>query len=353
MVRGVANSQSSVGEPSSESDRRTDSLLRYFVGGFCIAAIILFSVCFTIREGRQGVILRFGEPVRITERAGLHFKAPWPIERVKEIDLRSRSISTPQTELLTRDRKNIVLMTGASWRPSEPVLFHRSLGSPEDADRKISGLIVNAAIAVFGRYDLSALVSTDSETLQVEDVERDVLDAVNEVATGKYGVEVIHAGFQRVSLPEQNVTFVLEQMRAERRQFAARFRADGQLQATKIRSEADLEAAQIVADAEEEAARILGKAEAEAAAIYANAHKSNPAFYEFVRSLEGLSRTLGPEASVTLRTDAEPFRLLIDPGARQPAAQTNLERIERDTDQTAFALSGSKNIPSSSQGDNR
>ena len=182
----------------------------------------------------------------------------------------------------------------------------------------INGLIVNAVIAVFGRYDLSALVSTDADTLQVENVERDVLNTVNEIAQDKYGVEVIHAGFQRVSLPEQNVSFVLEQMRAERRQFAASFRAEGQLQATEIRSAADLEAAKLLADAEEEAAGILARAEAEAANIYAAAHQSDPAFYAFVRSLEGLSESLGPDTIIILRTDAAPFQLLIAPPSDAP-----------------------------------
>jgi len=307
---------------------RIRGLMRYLVGGFCVAAIILFSVCYTIREGRQGIVLRFGEPVRVTERAGLHFKAPWPVERIKEVDLRSRSISTPQFELLTRDRKNIVLMTGASWRPSDPSLFHRALGTAPQADEKVNGLIVNAGIAVFGRYDLSALVSTDANTLRVEEIERDVLNAVNRTAQTKYGVEVVHLGFQRVSLPEQNVSFVLEQMRAERRQFAERFRADGQLQATQIRNAADLEAAKIIADAEEEAAGILGRAEAEAANIYAAAHAMDPAFFELVRSLEGLSETIGSDTTVILRTDAAPFEFLI--AAPPSTSQSPREPLEGD-----------------------
>lgn len=277
----------------------------------------MYAVCFSVYEGRQGVVLRFGEPVRVIDQAGLHAKAPWPIERVIDIDARNRSFSTPQTELLTRDRKNIVLITGGVWRTSDPVLFYRSLGSVDNADEKTIGLVVNATIAVFGRYDLSALVSTDPGTLQVDQVERDIRNTVNAVAKGTYGIELTHVGFQRVSLPAQNVEFVLEQMRAERRQVAARFIADGQLEATRIRSAADLEAAQILADAEEVAARTAGLAEAAAARLYADAHRSDPEFFAFIRSLETLRRTLGPSSFVTLRTDAEPFRLLVDSGARR------------------------------------
>ena len=356
MVRGLTGTQEPTEGPqqnpaSSPPDGRSNAL-RYLVGALCVAATVLFSVGFTIREGRQGVVLRFGEVVRVTDRAGLHFKAPWPVERVVEIDGRSRPISTPQTELLTRDRKNIVLMTGAAWRPSDPVLLYRALGSVESADEKIVGLIANATIAVFGRYDLSALVSTDQATLQVERVEKDVLDTVNQVARSRYGIEVVHAGFQRVSLPEQNVTYVLEQMRAERRQFAARFRAEGQLEATRIRSQADLDSAKLLADAREQAARILGRAESDAAQIYADAHKSDPAFYRFVRSLEGLGKTISADTVVTLRTDAEPFNLLVDSGVASPRQPTQANRSDATRPDDAFALSERlKALSSGSEGD--
>ncbi|MEM1155496.1 MAG: protease modulator HflC [Pseudomonadota bacterium] len=312
MVRRLGSDVQQRENTASTGAVSANAILRYGVGSLCIAALLLFSICFSIREGRQGVILRFGEPVRVVDRAGLHFKAPWPIERVMEIDSRKRSISTPQTELLTRDKKNIVLMTGGAWRPSDPVLFYRALGSIESADEKLVGLVINAKIAVFGRYDLSALVSTDTATLQVERVEQDVLADVNRIATNKYGVEVTHVGFQRVSLPERNVIFVLEQMRSERRQVAARFRAEGELKAARIRSEADLAAAKLIAEAKETAARTIGRADAEAARTYAAAHAQDPQFYRFVRSLDTLREALGSTSVVTLRTDAEPFHLLVD-----------------------------------------
>ncbi len=334
MVRELTPSPQREEGRSSAGATTVNAIARYAAGFLCVSALLLFSICFSLREGRQGVVLRFGEPVRIVDRAGLHFKAPWPVERVMEVDGRKRSVSTPQTELLTRDKKNIVLMTGGAWRPSDPVLFYRALGSIESADEKLVGLVINAKIAVFGRYDLSALVSTDPDTLQVERVEQDVLAEVNRVAKSQYGVEVTHIGFQRVSLPERNVIYVLEQMRAERRQFAARFRADGELRAATIRSEADLEAAKLVAEAEEAAARTIGRADAEAASIYAEAHAKDPQFYHFVRSLETLRQSLGAMSVVTLRTDAEPFHLLVDTAsidAESPGAKPAREATDGDT----------------------
>jgi membrane protease subunit HflC len=289
-------------------------LLRYLTAFAALSLILGSAVTFTTKTSTATILTRFGSPKSTTTEAGLHLKLPWPIDRANAIDLRRRVLSTPQIELLTRDKKNILLMTSAVWRPSDPLLFFKAVGTPEDADDKLRGLVTNAEIAVFGRYDLDALVSTDETTLQVDTIEGEILEAVNAISQDKYGIEVLSVGFRRVSLPEENVRYVFEQMRAERRQYAAAFRAEGALQASKIRTEADLEAARIRADGEEEAARILGTAEAEAAAIYAEAHGKDPEFYQFLRSLESLDRVVGDNASVTLRTDAEPFRLLKESG---------------------------------------
>jgi membrane protease subunit HflC len=113
-----------------------------------------------------------------------------------------------------------------------------------------------------------------------------------------------------VALPEENVRAVFDQMRAERRQFAAKFEAEGEREASAIRSEAELEAARIRARGAEEQARIRGKAAAEVARIYADANRINPELYRFTRSLESLDKLVTANTSLILRTDSEPFSLL-------------------------------------------
>ncbi|MEL6300093.1 MAG: SPFH domain-containing protein [Pseudomonadota bacterium] len=290
---------------------RLNSFLKVLVSLTVITVICGSALSFKVIEGMNVLVLRFGEIVRVEQQAGLHFKAPWPIERLITVDGRARSSSTPPFEVLTRDKKNIVLVTGVVWRTTNPAIFFRSLSTVSEAEEKILGLAMNANISVLGGFDLSALVSTEQSQLQINVVQQNVLDAINAIAIPKYGVEAKQVGFQRISLPTQNTQFVLEQMRAERRRSAARFIADGERKASEIRSTADLEAARIIAAAEESAARTLGSAESEAARIYAEAHRLNPDFYRFVRSLETLENTLGAGAQITLRTDAAPFDLLV------------------------------------------
>ncbi len=287
----------------------TDTL-RWLVGGAALLAIALTATTTTVREGQAALHTRLGRAVGVHTEAGLYGKLPWPIDRVIHLDARAQLLDTRHTELLTRDKKNLVLVSYARWRVADPLGFYRSVGSLEAAEGKLDGLITNATIGVLGRYDLSALVSTDSDSLAADRIEREILATVAETATEKYGIAVEAVAFTRISLPENNLGHVFDQMRAERNQHAARYRAEGEREASRIRSETDLEAARIRAGAREEAARIRGEGEAEAARIYADAHSQDPELYKFLRSLTALEAVIGDDTTIILRTDAPPFTVL-------------------------------------------
>ncbi len=300
-------------ESSSDTPRPLD-WLRVGTGAAAVVAILLSATGVQVAEGEAAVVTRFGDPVRVLEEAGLHWKAPWPIDDVARVDLRRRSFETGHAEMLTKDRKNVVLVGFAIWRVTDPLRFHRSVGSVADAEDKLDGLITNAQIGVLGRFPLAALTSTDPSDLRTDEVEQELLAATSGVASEQYGIEILTMGFQRLSLPEDNVGAVFKQMRAERRQYAARYEAEGAEEAARIRSETDLEAARIRSEGAEAAATIRGEAEAEAARIYAEAHRTDPELYRFLRSMEALDDVVGSDTTVILRTDSPPFRLLTSEG---------------------------------------
>lgn len=284
--------------------------MRWTIGGIAVLAILLAAVAFTVRERHAAIVTRFGKPVRVVLDAGLHWKLPWPIERAAHVDRRSRVLATRHTEMLTRDKKNVILLSYAVWSVEDPLVFHRAVGTLENGDQKLDGLVTNAKIGALGRHDLAALVSTDPATLRLAEIESEIEEAANAVAVPRYGIRIVEVGLQRLSLPEENITQVFNQMRAERRQYAARFRAEGQREAARIRAETDLERARILAESKEQSARIRGEADAEAARIYAAAHRLDPELYRFVRQLESLEQIIGKDSTVILRTDSEPFGLL-------------------------------------------
>jgi membrane protease subunit HflC len=273
-------------------------------------AVLGSAFSYVVREGQASVRTRLGQPVAGGAEAGLHFRWPWPVDRVVLLDARTQVLDTRHTEMLTRDKRNVVLLSTVRWRIADPLVFFQSVGSLGSANAKLDGLVTNAKIGVLGRYDLSALVSTDPDDLKAAEIEADLLGLVAGPAREKYGIEVQEVAPKRLSLPENNIGHVFDQMRAEREQYAARYRAEGEREASSIRAATDRQAAEIRSVAAEEVARIRGESEAKAADIYGAAHASDPELYRFVRSLQSVESLVGDQTTLILRTDSAPFSVL-------------------------------------------
>jgi membrane protease subunit HflC len=290
--------------------------LRGIVGTLALLAIVFSAMGIVVREGQAVLITRFGRPLRAATQAGLHWKLPWPIDGTYLLDMRSRVYETGQTEMLTRDKKNIIARTFVIWRIGDPLVFTQAIGNQSTAEGKLDGLLANAAIGTLGEHDLSALVSTNPKDLQVDQIESELLASTAPLALRSYGVAIEQVRLERIALPEENVTAVFDQMRAERRQFAAKYTAEGEQAASKIHSEAELQAAQIRAKGIEETARIRGESAAQVAKTYADAHRIDPNLYRFTRSLDALDKIVTNSSSLILRTDSDPFSLLQSKGQK-------------------------------------
>ena len=284
--------------------------LRGIVGTLALAAIVFQATAVVVGEGQAVMVTRFGRPLRAATQAGLHWKLPWPIDQASMLDMRRRIYETGHTEMLTRDKKNVIARTFVVWRIGDPLAFTQAIGNQGGAEAKLDGLLTNAAIGTLGGHDLSALVSTNPSDLQVDQIESELLASAAPLALHSYGVAIEQIRLERIALPEENVTAVFEQMRAERRQFAAKYQAEGQQEASRIQSEAQLEAARISAKGAEEAARIRGESAAQVAKTYADAHRIDPDLYRFTRSLDSMDKLVTGNTSLILRTDSEPFSLL-------------------------------------------
>lgn len=293
---------------------------RWTVAAVIIGVILLSSMLFGLPEGSVAVITRFGAPVRVYEQAGLHIKLPIPFEQNYILDARRQLYETRLTETLTRDKKNVILVTYTIWKvsaqkvPDDPIRFLQAVGTLENANSKLDGVVTNAKNAVLGNYDFSALVSNKPEEQKLDQIEEQMLADVREEALNRYGIDVIQVGMQRLALPEENVAYVFDQMRAERKQYAERFRAEGEREASNIRSETDLQVAKLRAEGSQKAEEIRGDAEADAARIYTAAHTLDPGFYRFLRSLDSLETMMGQSTTVVLDTDSPPFDVLKQPG---------------------------------------
>lgn len=285
-------------------------LFRVVVGLILVTLLAGYTCYLQVREGTATVVTRFGEPIRSITEPGPYFKLPWPIESARTFDMRKRVFNTPYTATLTRDRRNVVLLTYVIWRIEDPQLFLQSVGDEAAASTKLDGMVTAAKNTLMGRYDLSALVSTEAQNIRTPEIESAIVSEVKDLAAEKFGINVEQVGFKRIAYEQDNVTAVLAQMRAEREAEAKQLRAEGDKESRRIRDEALVKSEEILREGRLGAGQIRGDAERAAAEIYAKAHRTDPQFYRYWRSLEALRKTLGQDATVVLRTDQGFFDLL-------------------------------------------
>ena len=313
-------------DPTASASTPLGLVTRCLFAILLVGLLVIHSSYFAVREGEAAIITRFGQPVREVIQPGPHFKWPWPIEQARPIDLRWRVFNTPYTATLTRDRKNVILLTYVAWRVEKPLLFLQSVGDLNAAERKLDGMVTAAKNIRVGDHDLSALLTVDPSELRADEIEQAILDDVKTQATEKFGVGVSQIGIKRIAYPEQNVTAVLAQMRAERKTAADRLRAEGEKQSRAIRDDALVKGEELLKTGREEAGRIRGQAEKQSAAIYAQVQQADPKFYRFWRSLQALKKTLGSQATVILRSDQGFFDVLTAPPSTNADSETNPDR---------------------------
>ena len=151
----------------------------------------------------------------------------------------------------------------------------------------------------------------------------DLTRRVGDQAAREYGLEVVTVRLRRLNYPEEVRSAVFEQIRSERQRVAAATRAEGDSQARVIRSAADRERAAVIAAAEADAARTIGQGEAQAARIANEAHAADPAFFQFLKSLETYRAALDSRTTLVLSADSSFLKLLtqgvLDPAAPKPS----------------------------------
>lgn len=295
-------------------------IFRLIVGALVAIVIGFATLSFQVSESEHAVLTRFGNPIRVVTKAGLYGRAPWPFESVQRFDARLDFYEIRLSEALTSDKRNVIIPVYVAWRISDPLKFLQSVGDAENARRKFDALVTSARNAVLGNYEFRQLVTTDSAQLRIPEMEGKITELVRAQAQETFGVAIEQVGMKRLSLPEANTEFVFRRMRAERAQFAARYRAEGKQQADELRAQTDAERSGIVADARKYAEETRGTAEAEAARIYSEAHGKDPEFYSFLRELEVLRQVVGKNTTLVLDTDSQPFRQLKgEPGAAAEA----------------------------------
>jgi membrane protease subunit HflC len=277
---------------------------RVFMVFFILIAIVGLSTVFTVDETRQVVILQFGEPVRIIKTPGLYFKLPAPLQVAQRFDDRLLEYDVPPEEILSKDKKSLIVDNYVRWRIVDPLLFLQTVQTEPIAKTRIDDIVYSELRRELGTHNMSEII-TERREIIMEKVTRQ-----SAIATKPYGIEVVDVRLKRVDLPQNNEQSIYRRMQAERIRQANKFRSEGEEESQKIKASTDKDKTIILATAYKEAEEVKGEGEAKAVDIYARAFSKDPDFYEFYRTLETYKIILDKKTTLVLPTNSKLFDIL-------------------------------------------
>ena len=285
---------------------------------FVISVIVLLFAwvtnisTYSIDEREWGVVTQFGELVRTDNTPGLRFKMPGIIHKVSRFDKRLQQFDTQSIQLLLGDKNPIIVSCFVAWAIKDPVLYFQSIGTGENAEKKISDMVNSQLGIVFSNYDINQIINTDANQVKLSEIENRIVQVANESAVKKYGIGISHVGIIRLAYPAVVMKSVYERINAEREMEAEKIRAEGREDAGKITAEATKQASDIRARAEKKALIIRGQAEKKAMEVHALAYSKDPEYFEFIRSLEVYKEVLGKNTVLLLSTKSDFLKHLVD-----------------------------------------
>jgi membrane protease subunit HflC len=280
-----------------------------------------------VRAGEASVVTRFGNPSRVLLEPGLAWRLPAPFESTVPVDLRLRTTSSGLQDAGTRDGLRIIVQAYVAWQVQADAAsvqrFMRAVqNQPDEAARQIRTFVGSALETTASGYELTSLINTDARQVRLADFEAGLRAQISGQLLATYGVRVVQVGIERLTLPAVTLAATVDRMRAERETIAAERTAVGKRQAAEIRSAAERDARIVQADATVKAADIESQSRVQAAEIYGHAYAGAPQLYKLLRSLDTLGTIINPGTKMILRTDAAPFRALVDGPPATDAAES-------------------------------
>jgi len=303
---------------------------------------------FTVPEGSQAVVLRFGKPVRDPiATAGLYFKFPF-VEEVRFLERRTLIWDGEPNEVPTKDQKFILVDATARWRIKDPLRFISTVIDERLALPRISSVMISATRDTISGHNLVEAVRTSNDifdftrsqvasarsdaALQGTDLisivgEEKLTRDLERVAVGRekltkkiadrarkdlegFGIELIDVQLMRVSYNPTVEQQVYNRMKAEQDQIAGQIRSRGRAEQEAIKGKLERDLKEIQSTAYRKVQETKGGADAEATRIYAEAIGSNKQFYEFLRTAEAYRGGLRNDTRLILSTNSEFLRLL-------------------------------------------
>ncbi len=272
--------------------------------GIVMAALILgVSPLFIVDQTKLAIVIQLGKPVRTIKSPGLQMKIPF-VQDVVFFDNRLLHYEAHKREIITKDKKTLVVDNFAKWRVIDPLKVYQSVRDEHGAQSRLDDIIYSELRVDLGTKDLIEIVSGGRS---------EIMHIVTKASTAKaaeYGLEIIDVRIKRADLPPENEKAVYARMQAEREREAKRYRSQGEEEAQKIRSGSEKDREILLADAYKTAQEAMGKGDASAFKTYAEAYSQDPGFFEFTRSMEAYKKAFKKDTVILTSSDMEFLKYL-------------------------------------------
>jgi len=272
--------------------------------GLLVFAILASSV-YIIDEREKGIVLQFGDPVKVDVPVGIHFKVPF-IQSVNKYDARLQTLDERPDRVITVNGKYLLVDSFVKYKISDVLTFYKATaGSFNQLNSVLSQRVESVLKNQFSSRTIVEVVAGERDLL-MSILLSNLNNSVNDL-----GVEIIDFRVKRIDLPPEVSSSVYQRMRTERNRLAEQLRSEGKEIAREIRAVADKDRVVILAEAYKKAEQLRGEGDAESTRIYAEAFGQDPEFYEFTRSLKAYVETFENKSDVLLiDSNSEFFKYL-------------------------------------------
>ncbi len=258
---------------------------------------------FTVQIDQTAVLTLLGKPVKEYTTPGIRFKIPFA-HSVIYFSKKLIEYDAPPSEIITNDKKNLVIDNFCRWRVAEPLKFYLTVKSYGQAFNRLDDIIYSEMRNELGKHTLLEVVSQNRQQIM------DNVTVLTKKKALEYGIDIYDVRIKRADLPVQNEKAVYARMKAERERIAKQYRSEGREEAQVIKATTEKEKAIILANAYKKVQEIKGKTDAKVIDIYAKAYSKDPSFFEFYKSLSVYENVLTTGTEFFLSTNNNIFKVL-------------------------------------------
>jgi|TARA_B110000196_G_C21115748_1_gene650413 membrane protease subunit HflC len=269
-----------------------------FIIGLVLIASLISTSMFTVHLTQTAVLIELSKPKEIITEPGLYFKIP-VLQKVRYFSKQLLDNDSPPTEVITRDKKNLLIDNFSLYRIVDPLKFLETVRTENGARSRLDDIVYSELRVEIGTHDLMDVVTENRNLIMAKVTEQ------SNIKAAEYGIEMADVRIKRVDLPPEIANSIFNRMRTERQRIAMEYRSEGKEESTKIRAQTDKEKTILIAEAYKQEQTIRGQGDGQATKIYADSFSKDPKFYNFIRSMEAYKKSLKTGTTILLSEDSE------------------------------------------------